>query len=72
MLTFLATNWLWVVLIGAMAVMHLGHRTHGAGGHGGGCGHAGVGQHHGGEHGDHELPAPGDEGPEANPTAVLR
>ena len=28
MLTFLATTWLWIVLIGAMAVRHLGHRIH--------------------------------------------
>lgn len=71
MLTFLATNWLWIVLIGAMAVMHLGHGTHNHGG-GGGCGHAGAGQHHGGEHGDHELPAPGGQGPDANRTAGPR
>jgi hypothetical protein len=33
MLTFLSTNWFWLLLIGAMLFMHLGH-----GGHGGGCG----------------------------------
>lgn len=33
MLAFLSTNWLWILLIGGMLFMHLGH-----GGLGGGCG----------------------------------
>ena len=73
MLTFVATSWLWIVLIGTMAVRHLGHRTHGhGGGGGGGCGHAGAGAHDGGDHRDHALPAPGDQGPDANRTAGPR
>jgi hypothetical protein len=43
MLAFLAANWLWMLLIGGMLVMHLGHRHHGDG-HGG-CG--GGGEHTG-------------------------
>ena len=39
MLTFLSTNWLWILLIGGMLLMHLGHGGHGGHrGHGGGCG----------------------------------
>lgn len=43
MLSFLSTYWVWIVLIGAMLLMHRGHGGHG-GGHGGGCGggHAGA------------------------------
>ena len=49
MITFLSANWLWIVLIGGMLFMHLGHGGHGSGG---GCGHAG----HGG-HGDAHKPS---------------
>lgn len=48
MLEFLSKNWLWILLIGGMAFMHLSHGSHGGGGHGGhgaGCGaHAGAEQ----------------------------
>lgn len=45
MLEFLSSNWLWILLIGGMLFMHLGHGR----GHGGhmGCGghqHSGSGQ----------------------------
>lgn len=32
MLDFITTNWMWIVLIGAMVVMHISHGGHG--GHG--------------------------------------
>ncbi len=38
MLNFLTSNWIWILLIGGMLVMHL---RHGHGGHGGGGGHMG-------------------------------
>jgi hypothetical protein len=31
---FLSNNWVWLVFVGGMALMHLGHGGHG--GHGGG------------------------------------
>lgn len=51
MLDFIATNWIWILLVGGMLVMHLGH---GHGGHGGHGGHRGK---------DAEAPAaqPSDE-----------
>jgi len=42
MLEFLSGNWLWILLIGGMMFMHLGH-----GGHGGGSGEAGHAGHGG-------------------------
>ena len=33
MLDFIGTNWIWILLIGGMLIMHLGHGGHG--GHGG-------------------------------------
>lgn len=39
MLDFLSANWLWILLIGGMLYMHLGHGGHG--GHGGCGGHGG-------------------------------
>lgn len=46
MLNFLSSNWIWIVLVGGMLWMHLGH-----GGHGGRGGHGGCGGHqHGGHH----------------------
>jgi len=33
MLDFIGTNWIWILLIGGMLFMHLGHGGHG--GHGG-------------------------------------
>ena len=36
MVNFLASNWVWILFLGGMLVMHLGHGGHG--GHGGGCG----------------------------------
>lgn len=35
MLDFIGTNWIWILLIGGMLVMHLGHGHGGHGGHGG-------------------------------------
>lgn len=60
MLTFLSSNWLWIVLVGAMAFMHLGHGSHG-GGRGGGCcgGHAGSGQQRAADHAEHDDGAGG-------------
>ena len=64
MLEFLSRNWLWILLIGGMAFMHLSHGSHGGGGHGGhggsgAGGHgAGCGAHTGAEQtGDHDLHA---------------
>ena len=52
MLEFLSNNWLWILVIGGMLVMHLGH----AGGHGAGQrGHGGCGgghEHSGRQHSD--------------------
>ena len=34
MLDFIGTNWIWILLIGGMIFMHLGHGGHGShGGH---------------------------------------
>lgn len=43
MLEFLSNNWVWILLIVGMAVMHLGHGGHGRGhaGRGGGDQHSG-------------------------------
>ncbi len=39
MADFLARNWVLILALGGMAVMHFGmHRGHGKSGHGGGCG----------------------------------
>ena len=56
MLGFLSANWIWILLIGGMLVMHLGHGRHGNGhGMAGGCGgHAS--QHDADEH-DAQPPA---------------
>ena len=57
MLEFLSNNWLWILLIGGMLVMHLGHAGgHGAGHGAGQGGHGGCGgghQHSGHQHSDH-------------------
>ena len=46
MLEYLGNNWLWILLIGGMVFMHLGHGS-GHGAHGGGTkGHAGCGGGH--------------------------
>ena len=45
MLEFLSNNWVWILLIGSMALMHLGHGGHG-GGHGGHAGCGGGGHKH--------------------------
>ena len=56
MLEFLSSNWLWILLIGGMVFMHLGH-----GGHGGGSGQAGHGGCGGHQHsGDHDETTAGD------------
>lgn len=55
MLAFLSTYWIWILIIGGMAFMHLGHRGHG--GHGGG--HGGCGGGHA-EHTATEHPATSD------------
>ena len=54
MLEFLSANWVWILLVGAMLWMMVGH-----GGHGG-CGSHG---HSGGQHGghDHRHEEPGAE-----------
>jgi hypothetical protein len=43
MIEFLAANWLWIVLIGAMVLMHRGGGCGSHGSHGGHGGHAGHG-----------------------------
>lgn len=44
MLEFLSSNWLWILLIGGMLLMHLGHgRGHGGHMGGGSHGHSGSG-----------------------------
>ena len=65
MLEFLSSNWLWILLIGGMVFMHLGHGGHGGhGGQGGGSGQAGHGGHGGcGGHqhsGDHNETSAGE------------
>jgi hypothetical protein len=58
MLKFLSTYWLWILLIGGMLFMHLGHGGHG--GHGGKGGHGhGAGGHAG--HNDADQPGTGDQ-----------
>lgn len=64
MMSFLAANWIWIVLVGAMLAMHLRH----GGSHGGcGAGHShtrssGEDAHHHESH-DHDM---------ASPTASVR
>ena len=41
MLEYLSANWVWILLIGAMLWMHLGHSGHS--GHSGHGGHGGCG-----------------------------
>lgn len=55
MIRFLESNWIWILLIGGMLLMHVGHRHggHAGQGTGGGCGgghtgHGGGQDHHGG------------------------
>ena len=65
MLEYLSSNWLWILLIGGMVFMHLGHGGHGGhGGQGGGSGQAGHGGHGGcGGHqhsGDHDETSAGE------------
>lgn len=57
MLTFLSNNWLWIVFLGGMLLMHRGHGHH-AGGHGGAA--VGHGAGWGGGHGDHSGAHQGD------------
>ena len=65
------SNWIWILLIGGMLIMHVGHRHrgHAGGGMGGGCGGGQAGHdsgqdHHGGgagdshQHGGHPDPGP--------------
>ncbi len=73
MIRFLESNWIWILLIGGMLIMHAGHRHrgHAAGGMGGGqTGHDSGQDHYGGagdsdQHGGHPEPgpAPEDEAP---------
>ena len=61
MLEFLSNNWLWILLIGGMLFMHLGHGGHGgSGGQSGHTGHGGCGGHQ--HSGDHDQ-APADQTP---------
>ena len=55
MLDFVARNWIWIVLIGAMVAMHVRHGTggHGSGGGGTGGGGGGCGAGHGGHQDNH-------------------
>ena len=67
MLEFLSNNWLWILLIGGMMFMHLGHGGHG--GHGGGGGGSGQAGHtgHGGcgghQHSGHRDQTSADQTP---------
>ena len=78
MLEFLSNNWLWILLVGGMLVMHLGHGAgpgagHGAGHGAGQGGHGGCGGGHqhsghqqsGHQHSDHR---PADAGREVGTT----
>jgi hypothetical protein len=66
MLTFLSNNWLWIVFLGGMLLMHLGHRHGGAaGGHGAGCG-GGHGDHSGAPQGDTDHRKHTDPGDDVN------
>ncbi|QUW85554.1 hypothetical protein SMIR_41605 (plasmid) [Streptomyces mirabilis] len=64
---FLTSNWIWILLIGAMLVMHLGHRHggHGGGGGTGGCGGGGGHVGHDARQDDHT--GHGDRGGRAGP-----
>ena len=53
MFQFLNSNWVWILLIGGMLFMHLGHGGHGGHGGGGGCG--------GHQHGSHQHSDTGQE-----------
>lgn len=65
MLEFLSNNWVWILLIGGMLVLHLGHGG-GSGGHGGCCsGH----EHSGHQHGETEEPSRKD--PVAAPNTTI-
>lgn len=58
MADFLARNWVLVLALGGMAVMHFGmHRGHGKSGHGGGCGGGRANE-------DHETEASTGHGPD--------
>ncbi len=87
MTRFLASNWIWILLIGGMLFMHLGHRHggHMGGGMGGGRGggHAGHEQehdHHGaptesgslGEARPESEPGNADAGNQSEPTPAQR
>ena len=54
MIDFLSRNWFWILFLGSMILMHVGHGRHGIG-HGGGQaghpGHGGYGTGHGAGHG---------------------
>ena len=84
MLAFLSANWLWIVLVGGMLFMHLGHGGHGMrhGGHGARSkdaegndtgGHGGCGTHTSGEpttdHDQHHHAPGGATGGERPPKA---
>lgn len=69
MLTFLSNNWLWIVFLGGMLLMHRSHGHHpggqggASGGHGAGCGGGHSGDHQGDtehpQHGGHAATADG-------------
>ena len=46
MLEFLSANWIWILLIGGMLFMHLGHGGHGGGMGCGGHSHSGHREGH--------------------------
>jgi hypothetical protein len=53
---FLSNNWVWILLIGGMVFMHLGHRGGHRGGHGG---HGGCGGGH--QHSSHQRTKPDED-----------
>ena len=63
MMSFLATNWIWIVLVGAMFAMHLRHGSHG--GCGAGHSHARSSEADAHNHGSRDNDAP-------TPTASAR
>lgn len=62
MLGYLSANWIWILLIGGMLVMHLGHGRHGHGHGGGGGGCGGHGASHDGHEPGMDASGAGDHG----------
>lgn len=69
MLNFFTANWFWILFLGGMLFMHVGHRGHGGSSGHGGCGGGHASQHDQAQHdqGQHDSAA----GSRAAPTISL-